>query len=229
MADSLDRKPPSQLQRELSVILAPRHGLLACAAISAALLTGAFLFEHVGGMAPCSLCIWQRWAHAAVILAAMTGLLMLPSRAPFFCRRRPRWQASALPAITPASNGSCGKALPDARPILPRALAPPTLSISFSRHRWYDATTCHGPVRAVDGRVERVAKPRYRGGSASGFHFWRTSGETDMTELSRPVAGRRDIERFRVSITPAREPPSRSTVASWPSFATMRPALKSSI
>ena len=50
------------------------------------------------------------------------------------------------------------------------------------------------PVRAVDGRVERVAKPRYRGGSASGFHFWRTSGETDMTELSRPVAGRRDIE-----------------------------------
>ena len=59
MADPLNGKPPTQLQRELSVILAPRHGLLACAAISAALLTGAFLFEYVGGMAPCKLCIWQ--------------------------------------------------------------------------------------------------------------------------------------------------------------------------
>ena len=80
MADPLNGKPPTQLQRELSVILAPRHGLLACAAISAALLTGAFLFEYVGGMAPCKLCIWQRLAHVAVITAAMVGLLVLPSR-----------------------------------------------------------------------------------------------------------------------------------------------------
>ena len=81
MADPLDARPPSQLRHELSVILAPRHGLLACAGMSAALLIGAFLFEHVGGMAPCSLCIWQRWAHAAVIVASMIGLLILPSRA----------------------------------------------------------------------------------------------------------------------------------------------------
>ena len=76
----MNQKPPTQLQRELSVILAPRLGLLACAAMSTALLLGAFLFEHVGGMAPCKLCIWQRWAHVAVIVAAMIGLLMLPSR-----------------------------------------------------------------------------------------------------------------------------------------------------
>ena len=81
MAHQLNGRPPSQLQQDLSVILAPRHGLLACAAVSTALLIGAFLFEYVGGMAPCSLCIWQRWAHAAIILAAVTGLLMLPSRA----------------------------------------------------------------------------------------------------------------------------------------------------
>ena len=80
MADPLDARPRSQLRRELSVILAPRHGLLACAGMSAALLVGAFLFEYVGGMAPCSLCIWQRWAHVAVIVASMIGLLMLPSR-----------------------------------------------------------------------------------------------------------------------------------------------------
>ena len=81
MAGSLNDRPTTQLRRELSVILAPRHGLLACAAMSTALLIGAFLFQHVGGMAPCSLCIWQRWAHAAVIVAAAIGLLALPSRA----------------------------------------------------------------------------------------------------------------------------------------------------
>ena len=88
MADPLNRGPengpesgPSILRQELSVILAPRNGLVICALVSATLLVGAFLFEHVGGMAPCSLCIWQRWAHAAIILAAMIGLLMLPSRA----------------------------------------------------------------------------------------------------------------------------------------------------
>ena len=81
MADPLNGRPPSQLARELSVILAPRHGLLICGAMSAVLLIAAFLFEYVGGMAPCSLCIWQRWAHVAVIGAAMAGLFILPSRA----------------------------------------------------------------------------------------------------------------------------------------------------
>ena len=77
MADPLNRGPengpesgPSILRQELSVILAPRNGLVICALVSATLLVGAFLFEHVGGMAPCSLCIWQRWAHLSVIAAA---------------------------------------------------------------------------------------------------------------------------------------------------------------
>ena len=84
MADPLNRGPvggPSTLRQELSVILAPRNGLVICALASATLLLGAFLFEHVGGMEPCSLCIWQRWAHLGVIAAAAAGLLMLPPRA----------------------------------------------------------------------------------------------------------------------------------------------------
>jgi disulfide bond formation protein DsbB len=81
MADPLTPpRPPSQLRTELSVILAPRHGLLICAAMSAALLVGAFLFEYLGGLAPCRMCIWQRWAHVAVIGAAATGLLVGPPR-----------------------------------------------------------------------------------------------------------------------------------------------------
>ena len=75
------QKPPSQLRTELSVILAPRHGLMICAAMSAALLIGAFLFEYVGGLAPCRMCIWQRWAHVAVIGAAAAGLLLMQPRA----------------------------------------------------------------------------------------------------------------------------------------------------
>ena len=59
------------LKTELSVLLAPQRSLVLCALISAALLGGALLFEHVGGMAPCSLCIWQRWAHVAVIVCAL--------------------------------------------------------------------------------------------------------------------------------------------------------------
>ena len=48
--------------------------------MSAALLIAAFLFEYIGGMAPCSLCIWQRWAHVGVIGAALAGVALLPER-----------------------------------------------------------------------------------------------------------------------------------------------------
>ncbi|MBA3910334.1 MAG: disulfide bond formation protein B [Rhodobacter sp.] len=41
---------------------------------SAALLGGAFAFQYIGGLAPCQLCLWQRWPHAAAILI---GLVLL--------------------------------------------------------------------------------------------------------------------------------------------------------
>lgn len=44
------------------------------AAGSAALLLGALAFQHIGGLAPCPMCIWQRWPHGVAILA---GALML--------------------------------------------------------------------------------------------------------------------------------------------------------
>jgi len=79
VAGPLTPAPRPSLGAELSVILAPRNGLIICAGISVALLIGAFLFEYIGGMAPCSLCIWQRWAHVGVIAAAGIGGLMLPA------------------------------------------------------------------------------------------------------------------------------------------------------
>lgn len=46
---------------------------------SAALLLGAFAFQHLGNMPPCKLCIWQRYPHAvAVALGAAALIVPLP-------------------------------------------------------------------------------------------------------------------------------------------------------
>ncbi len=41
---------------------------------SAALLLGAFAFQHLGGLAPCKMCLWQRWPHAAAVLIGAAAL-----------------------------------------------------------------------------------------------------------------------------------------------------------
>ncbi len=47
---------------------------------SAALLLGAFGFQYIGGLAPCALCLWQRWPHAVALGFGAVGLAM-PSAA----------------------------------------------------------------------------------------------------------------------------------------------------
>ena len=44
---------------------------------SAALLLGAFAFQALG-YAPCKLCLWQRWPHAAALLIAAVALVVGP-------------------------------------------------------------------------------------------------------------------------------------------------------
>jgi disulfide bond formation protein DsbB len=46
---------------------------------SAALLAAALGFQYLGGLAPCPLCIWQRWPHA-IALALGLALLAWPRR-----------------------------------------------------------------------------------------------------------------------------------------------------
>ncbi|MEX0338382.1 MAG: disulfide bond formation protein B [Arenibacterium sp.] len=48
------------------------------------LLAGAFAFQHLGGLAPCALCIWQRWPHAAAIAIGVVALLSVPHGALLF-------------------------------------------------------------------------------------------------------------------------------------------------
>jgi len=53
--------------------------VLLAAGGSAALLAAAFAFQHLGGLAPCTLCLWQRWPHAAAVLLGVAALA-LPGR-----------------------------------------------------------------------------------------------------------------------------------------------------
>lgn len=51
-----------------------KQALLIATIGSAAILLGAFAFQHIGGMPPCKLCLWQRWPHA---VAALIGVVII--------------------------------------------------------------------------------------------------------------------------------------------------------
>lgn len=59
--------------------LSARSAVAVAAGGSAALLLGAFAFQYIGGLAPCELCLLQRWPHAAAILIGVAAVL-LPAR-----------------------------------------------------------------------------------------------------------------------------------------------------
>lgn len=46
---------------------------------SAGLLGGAFIFQLMG-YAPCAMCLWQRWPHAAAIVIGVIALATVPLR-----------------------------------------------------------------------------------------------------------------------------------------------------
>lgn len=60
-----------------------RNAGAAVTAVSAALLGGALVFQYGFGMAPCELCIFQRWPHGVAILLGLgvAGLSRQPKRA----------------------------------------------------------------------------------------------------------------------------------------------------
>jgi glycerate kinase len=58
--------------------LGRRQLVIIAACGSAALLLAAFAFQHVGGMAPCALCVWQRWPHAVAVACGAVAFFALP-------------------------------------------------------------------------------------------------------------------------------------------------------
>ena len=63
---------------------------------SIATLAGAFAFQHLSGLAPCEMCIWQRWPHVAAI---NIGLIIM-----FTGEEKLAWFA-ALATLTTAAIG----------------------------------------------------------------------------------------------------------------------------
>ena len=59
-------------------MITARAFALIAAAGSAALLLGAFGFQYLGGYAPCEICLWQRWPHAAAVGIGLLVLLGAP-------------------------------------------------------------------------------------------------------------------------------------------------------
>lgn len=53
-----------------------RFAILLAAGGSAAVLAAAFAFQYLGGLAPCQLCIWQRWPHAAAVGIGALALIV---------------------------------------------------------------------------------------------------------------------------------------------------------
>lgn len=41
-----------------------------------ALLGGALAFEHIGGLVPCEMCMWQRWALGTALVLTTLGLAL---------------------------------------------------------------------------------------------------------------------------------------------------------
>ena len=47
-------------------------------ALPGALMAGAYGSQYIGGLSPCEMCIWQRWAHLAAIALAVTAFRIYP-------------------------------------------------------------------------------------------------------------------------------------------------------
>lgn len=40
------------------------------------MLLAAFAFQYIGGLAPCPMCLWQRWPHALAMVAGPLALVL---------------------------------------------------------------------------------------------------------------------------------------------------------
>ncbi len=64
------------MRTDLNTLLPdPRAGVGIAIAASAAMLLGAYGFEYIGGLRPCTLCYYQRWPFAFAIILGVATLL----------------------------------------------------------------------------------------------------------------------------------------------------------
>jgi len=68
----------------LDSLIDPRRSGLLIALLSALTLIVVFISQYGFGLAPCELCLWQRWPYAAAILLGIAAVAL------------PRWRAQLL-------------------------------------------------------------------------------------------------------------------------------------
>ena len=93
---------------------------------ASSMLGGAFAFQYIGGLAPCVLCLYQRYPHAAAIIFGMMALA-LRNRAP----EGSRWLCilAGLALLTSAGIGFFHVGV---------------------EHRWWEGTTECGAISTPD-------------------------------------------------------------------------------
>jgi len=64
---------------------------------SAALMLGALAFQHFGGLAPCKMCIWQRYPHVIAIVIGILAVRIKGATLPLL---------GAIAALTTANIGA---------------------------------------------------------------------------------------------------------------------------
>lgn len=83
------------MSKFVAQLMDPRKAIAICVAVSLALIAGAHLFERVGGLAPCLLCLDQREVHWAAIGLGLIGFAMM-----MMTRGTTRVLAALLGALT---------------------------------------------------------------------------------------------------------------------------------
>ena len=96
--------------------------LFLCGLASAALLTAAFGFEYLGGLAPCKLCLWQRWPHAGVIVLCLMGTTGALRSGPAF------WMIALCAAVTAIIAG---------------------YHVGVEKQLWQGPTSCSGALNSM--------------------------------------------------------------------------------
>jgi len=106
-----------------------RHLVLAAAGGSLALLAGAFFFQWLG-YAPCQMCIWQRWPHAAAVVIGGFAVLLSGRFLPL------------LGALAAATAGGLG-----------------FFHTGVERGWWQGPTTCSGGGNLLEGDIFSTEGP----------------------------------------------------------------------
>ncbi|NOZ43408.1 MAG: disulfide bond formation protein B [Alphaproteobacteria bacterium] len=80
-----------------------RNPLVLAFLMSLSLLAGAYAFQYIGGLEPCHLCWWQRYAHMAILVTAASGLLL--KNAGWFWRKLWPWATAVALDVSVVAAG----------------------------------------------------------------------------------------------------------------------------